>query len=166
MAHVAGVKHHLKPHLGHNLSPARLSSASKACCAREPTWTRWRRRWSCGGAGRPPTRSAVLMRGRPPISSLAWRSIWMASSLVGVRMSADGALLCKDTRNTAVSSCCCGLKPRRESRSSSLFKWSHQPTAVSSRQLSPPKPHEWHPFLVRHRHTMKIKVRTREQRLC
>lgn len=48
------------------------------------------RRWSCGGSGIPPTSNAVLMLGRPITSSLACLSIWMASSLVGVRMRATG----------------------------------------------------------------------------
>lgn len=51
------------------------------------------RRWSCGGSGMPPTSSAVLMLGRPNTSSLACLSIWIANSLVGVRMRATGLLM-------------------------------------------------------------------------
>lgn len=63
------------------LTIERLSSCTLMLCLR---------RWSCGGKGMPPTRRAVLMLGRPTTSSFACLSIWMASSLVGVRMRAAG----------------------------------------------------------------------------
>lgn len=83
---------------------------------------RWRRRCRWGGTGRPPTRSAVLRQGRPLISSLACRSIWMASSRVGVRTSPDGDLLYKDGNTPAISCCCCDSSVRGNPRSTSPRK--------------------------------------------
>ena len=108
---------------------------------------RWRRRCRWGGAGRPPTRSAVLRQGRPLISSLACRSIWMASSLVGVRTSPDGDLLCKDGNTPAMSCRCCGLQSARQSQEHLPSETDPtSPTASCSLQSAPPKPSETTPI--------------------
>ena len=108
---------------------------------------RWRRRCRWGGAGRPPTRSAVLRQGRPLISSLACRSIWMASSRVGVRTSPDGDLLCKDGNTPAMSCRCCGLQSARQSQEHLPSERDPtSPTASCSLQSAPPKPSETTPI--------------------
>lgn len=95
------------------------------------TLTRCRRRCSWGGRGRPPTRSAVFMRGRPRISSCACLSICMASSRVGVRTSAAGPVLCqgRETRLRTAATRPRGYQPAPQS--------SHEP-ALSPLPVGPP----------------------------